>query len=68
MEKKLFIVVHRVIHRLSLLFKAVNGLASKNISDLTWYVPFQPLRSMDGALLVSPRSLFVTKGDWAFTN
>ena len=46
---------------------AFNGLVPKYISALlTWYVPSWPLRSVDGALLVTPRSRLVTKGDWAF--
>ena len=50
-----------------LIFKALNGLAPKYISDLlTWYVPSRPLRSADGALLVTLRSRLVTKGDQAF--
>ena len=52
----------------SLTFKDLNCLAPKYITDiLTWYMHSWPLRSLDGALLVTPRSHFVTNGDRAFS-
>lgn len=49
-------------------FKALNGLAPNYIKDLlTPSAPRRSLRSVDAALLVVPRSQFVTKHSQALT-
>ena len=61
-------ILFRIDFKIILLtFKSLNGLAPIYISDhLVPYVPMRTVRSVDGALLVVPRSRQVTKGDRAF--
>ena len=61
-------VIFRIDFKVNLfVFKSLNGLAPRYISDLlSPYLPSRNLRSADKALLARPKTKMVTEGDRAF--
>lgn len=61
-QHRLFVRFQIDFKMILLSFKDLYSLPTQYICDLlTWYVPSRSLRFVDGALVVSPRSWFMTK-------